>query len=155
MTFKQLLSRWFMWNRFKKEYRIDDKKVVLVLAGENRALDMACMDHLNDIAKRKYADSVLVFFPEGLYGDDELRSYMTGWPVNPVPLPVDTIDELYGYYGFFKFSDNIVFTHADKPADNMLKRYLDETDVNEEDAACLALYHLRYVPERPEVSADV
>ena len=44
--------------------------------------------------------------------------------------------------GFF---DNIVFTYAFRPQDNLLGKVLKETQVNEEDAVCLGLYHLRAV----------
>ena len=57
------------------------------------------------------------------------------------------MEKLYDYYSFMKFFDNIVFTYVDKPEDNLLGTYLEKTDVNEEDAACLALFHLRSVPK--------
>ncbi|NBH20534.1 hypothetical protein D3Z55_24965 [Clostridiaceae bacterium] len=53
---------------------------------------------------------------------------------------------MYDYYSFHKFSDKVVFTYTDLPGDNQLGRALRETKVNEEDAVCLGLYHLRRVP---------
>ena len=54
---------------------------------------------------------------------------------------------LYDYYSFDKFFDNIVFTYKTFPKYNLLGKVLNETSINEQDAVCLALYHLREVPE--------
>ncbi|WP_026496488.1 hypothetical protein [Butyrivibrio sp. WCD3002] len=140
-----MIKGWFLWKILRIKYGINYKKVVLVLSGENRALDMACIDNLPDFIGRKYARAAIIFYPEDVYslGDFDISP---GDNVKLISLPGGDISKLYDYYCFMKFFDNIVFTFTDKPADNLLQRYLDETDINEDDAACLALYHLRYVP---------
>ena len=135
-----------LWKKIKRQYKITYPKVVLVLTGENKNLDRACLTHLPEFMDRKYADSAIAFYSkEGCTGVD--FSGLSGYNVSVVPIEEKVMSELYELYSFWKYYDNIVFTYTDRPADNMLARYLDETDVNEEDAACLALYHLRYVTE--------
>ncbi len=141
-----MFRKWLLWRKLKIKYRIDYIKVVLVLTGENKKLDQACLSHLDDFVKRKYAESVIIFYPAECYKDGDIR-VESGYKVKLCPLSRAVIDRLYSFYCFMKFFDNIVFTYVDEPSDNQLGRYLRETEVNEEDAACLALYHLRYVPE--------
>jgi hypothetical protein len=136
---------WLIWERIKIKYKIGYDKVVLVLAGENKALDKACLDHLPDFMSRKSSDRCLVFYPDDCYKAIDLRP-VTGREVRFISMKRRIIERLYHFYSFMKFFDNIVFTYSDRPQDNLLQRFLDETDVNEEDAACLALYHLRKVP---------
>ena len=140
-----MYKEWLLWRKLKIQYRIDYKKVALVLAGENKKLDRACLDHLDDFVHRKYADSAIIFYSKEKYGDGEIAADSDS-EVRICPMPQETIERLYSFYCFMKFFDNIVFTYTDKPSDNLLQRYLDETGINEEDAACLALYHLRCVP---------
>ena len=140
-----MYKEWLLWKRIKRKYRINYSKVVLVLSGENRKLDKVCIDYLDDFVRRKYAKEALIFYPENEYSKDEF-GLVKEYRVEAVPLPQKTIDRLYSFYCFMKFFDNIVFTYVDKPTDNQLGRYLRETEVNEVDAACLALYHLRHIP---------
>ncbi len=141
-----MFRQWFLWRKLKIQYRINYKKVVLVLAGENKKLDKACLDHLDDYIHRKYAESAIVFYPAECYVGG-LVVAEKNYEVKLCPMQKETIERLYSFYCFMKFFDSIVFTYTYKPMDNQLQRYLNETDVNEEDAACLALYHLRHVPD--------
>jgi hypothetical protein len=140
-----ILYGWLYWRKIKIKYRIDYSKVVIVLSGENYELDRQVLVHLSDFVQRKHASSVIVLCKE------EYQKEWTEILENDMPVSVRTMSDekmklLYSYYCFEKFFDNIVFTYIDTPRDNQLGIYLRKTDVNEEDAACLALYHLRCVP---------
>lgn len=143
---KAHLKGWLYWQLLRLKLKIDYHKVVIVLTDENRKLDEYVLAHLEDFMDRKYADHALLVCTEER--EKELVfSYECERRVRIHAVQAAQMDLLYSFYSFMKFFDNIVFTYAERPKDNLLKRFLDETNVNEEDAACLALYHLRYVPK--------
>lgn len=144
MKITKVIKGWFLWNKLKRKYSIDYKKVVLVLSGQNELLDKKCMDHLPDFKRRRFAEKAIVIrsferASEQTMTDSEDLSDMI--------MTCAEMELLFGLYCFYKFFDNIVFTYTCTPADNQLQKFLDETEVNETDAVCLALYHLREVPE--------
>lgn len=145
-----VLQGFFIWDVLRLRLRIQNKKVVIILVNENKKLDYYAIMHLEDFVKRKCADEALILV-------DERRSYKMVRAVNP-PIPVkiywypkDKIERLYEYYSFYKFSDRVVFTYTDNPKDNQLGRVLRETEIDEEDAVCLGLYHLRTIPKKDKV----
>ena len=117
-----------------------------MLSDENHEVDKQVLLHLPDFVERKHVDHAVVLC------DKNCMAEWSSYVANDNTVEIHTMsqmdmEKLYDYYCFIKFFDNIVFTYTDKPVDNLLGTYLRETDVNEEDAACLALYHLRSVPE--------
>ena len=45
-----------------------------------------------------------------------------------------------------RFYKNLIFTYVRTNKDNLLERFLNETEINEEDIVCLVFYNLRSVP---------
>lgn len=136
---------WLLWHKIKKKEHIDYRTVVLVLSDSNRKIDDYSILHLNNFMKRKYAENAIV-----LCRKKQIKNVCNLTKdkdnVRVISISESKMESLYFFYCFMKFFDNIVFTYTDKPADNMLGRYLRETDINEEEAVCLALYHFRYIP---------
>lgn len=135
----------FIWNILRLRLRINSKKVVIILVGENRKLDYYAMLHLKDYMERKCVDHTIILL------DDKKIYKMVKKVASAVDLKIycyskDKIKKLYNYYSFHKFSERVVFTYTDQPKDNQLGRVLRETTINEEEAVCLGLYHLRTVP---------
>ena len=147
------------WGILRMRLGIHEKTVVLFLTNDNLRLDYYATVHLKDFMKRKYADRA-VFFLDDVFckslpgGPCFLRTLdrmaKTSKQVTLCRYPASEIERVYGYYAFYKFSDRVVFTYTDRPKDNLLGRALRETKVNEEDAVCLGLYHLRQVPSSGE-----
>lgn len=134
----RLLKGYFLWKILKTKYHINYKKLVVVLSGQNKAVDQNCIELLPLLKKRKYVDDVIIISDGGM----NTESY-ANYEYEQVLLSSDDISKLYDYYSFHKFFDNIIFTHTSTPKDNMLQRYLDETEIDEKDAVCLALFHMR------------
>ena len=143
----RVIVGWIYWHIFCLKNQITYRSVVLVLTGENHLLDRYSIEYLDLFAKRKSADNALVVWSdkESLEGSDLTRLKLKR--IKAVYLSDRKVKLLYDYYSFDKFFDNIVFTYTSMPEENLLGRILAETEVNEKDAVCLALYHLRYVPE--------
>ncbi len=142
----RILKGWCYWHWLRITHHVNYNKAIIVLSDENHELDKQVIRHLPDYMKRKSAKSAIIFCKVG--GMNYWMKKAERMPhVVIEELPEEKISLLYSYYCFVKFFDNIVFTHTDTPADNLLGKYLRETDVDEEDAACLALYHLRHVPD--------
>ncbi len=135
----------FQWEILKLRLGINHRKVVVILVNDNKRLDYYAMVHIGDYMRRKYAKKAVVLL-------DDKKTFKMAGSVNKIPnvkiyrYPKKSIELLYGYYSFYKFSDEIVFTYTDTPRDNRLGKVLEETGINEEDAICLGLYHLRRVP---------
>lgn len=142
------------WKVMRIKFRVNYKKVILVLVNENKELDYYAMIHLKDYMQRKYANEALI-----LYADKTvyhmIRNIKTGVNKKVYQYPEKKIRRIYRYYSFFKFFDNIVFTYTSSPKDNQLGKILKETQVNEEEAVCLGLYQLRTVPEIKETNRRV
>ena len=137
---------WLFWQRVRIKYAINYSKALIVLSDENHELDKQVLLHLPDFTERKHVDCAIVLCDESCVSEWTL--FLSGNnSVHIHTMSKTDMEKLYDYYSFVKFFDNIVFTYTDKPEDNLLGLYLKETDVNEEDAACLALYHLRSVPK--------
>ncbi len=137
---------YILWKLLCIKYAINYKKIVLVLTGENELLDKNAVKYLDVFCDRKGVSKALVFLPQSNKIDwiNEVSGFKDIQIVNIKDVDLDL---LYDFYCFDKFFDNIVFTYTTKPEENMLGRVLAETEINEKDAVCLALYHLRYVVE--------
>lgn len=142
----KILSEYLYWNFLRLRFGINYHKVVLVLSEENKEVDRQAIIHLKHFMDRKRAKSAIVFCKE--QSKKQIESMLTE-DVSALVKPITNkeMSMLYSLYCFIKFFDNIVFTNTDTPEENKLGRYIRETDVNEEDAVCLALYHLRHVPQ--------
>ena len=143
----RILQGSFIWIFLRLRLRIHGKKVIIILTNENKKLDYYAMIHLEDFMKRKYADEAIILL-------NNKKAYKMIKMVNPAVsvkaywYSKDKIEMLYNYYSFHKFSDRVVFTYTDNPRDNQLGRVLRETQVDEEEAVCLGLYHLRTIPSK-------
>ena len=133
------------WNWLRLRYAITYKKVVLVLTGDNEKLDYYCLKYLEDFIRRKYANSAIIISPDEKVLKNVAKMKFS-FPIELCLMDKMKMTLLYDFYSYMKFFDNIVFTYTSIPKDNLLGKILAETNVNEEDAACLALYHLRIVP---------
>lgn len=143
---RHILKGWLFWQRTRIKYKINYSKVVIVLSGQNNELDRQVLLHLRDFIRRKHADTAIVLCGEGC--ENKWIKFMEDYSdISVHSLADGDMTLLYSYYNYMKFFDNIVFTYTDEPENNLLGKYIRNTEVNEEDAACLALYHLRHVPD--------
>lgn len=141
----------FLWQVLRLRFWIGYKKVVLVPVNENRELDYYALAHLKDYMDRKSVDSAIVLYCENetrCLSQEVLAEYAgLEKKVRLHRFSKKTIEKVYDYYSFYKFFDNIAFTYVSRPVENLLGKLLEKTLVDEEDAVCLGLYHLRTVPE--------
>lgn len=137
---------YLVWQLFRLRFWLNRRKVLVILAGENRKLDEYALIHLEDYVKRKTAVQAVI-----LTADEEMRKRAAAVSF-PFPTTVCRAGErelrlLHDYYCYEEYFDNVVFTYTDRPRDNLLGRLLKETDVEEEAAVCLGCYCLRKIPE--------
>lgn len=139
---KKYISGRILWCKLKILNRISYNKVVICLSNDSTELDKQVLKYLPEFMKRKQVNKAIVFSDKTI--DDANKCISIN--VEYKSITAIEMAKLYDYYCFNKFFDNIVFTYTDSPKDNLLGRFLRETEVTEEDAACLALYHLRTIP---------
>lgn len=141
-----IVCGYFYWLILKIRYLINYKKVVLFLTDENSKLDITALEYVQFYLKRKNAKSVIVFYVNDktynfINNNLELKSVC-----QCEKLSYSRMRFLYDVYSFYNFFENAVFTYTMIPKENLLGRILEETDINEIDAVCLALFHLREIP---------
>ena len=142
-----ILNGWLFWQKLKAKYKINYNKVLIVLSDDNQELDKQVLLHLPEFVRRKHVESAVVLCHKECM--EKWKAILNNYDSSELfVMDSDEMYKLYSYYCFIKFFDNIVFTYTDIPIDNYLGRYLRETEITPEDAACLALYHLRYVPSK-------
>ena len=141
-----ILKESLQWISLRIKYKIDYSKVVLALTGEDKKIDYYALAYLEKYMKRKFAKSAVILYNDRVI-ENMLKDFQFSFPTETVCYPPLRMKALYDYYSFDKFFDNIVFTYKTFPKYNLLGKVLNETSINEQDAVCLALYHLREVPE--------
>lgn len=136
-----------VWQKLKHKEHIDYTKIVLVLTGENKEVDYYSLVHLNDVIERKHAKTVIIITDKYEIVDEVHKFKGCKYPIKIRILKSKHIDCIYKWYSIDKFFYNIFFTYTDKTKNNLLGRFLRETDINAEDVVCLAIYNLRQIPK--------
>lgn len=141
-----VIKGYLVWLGVKLRENVDYKKVVLVLTGENDRVDDYALRYLDHVIERKYANEALVIAPDKEMAEKVSR-YDYIHRVKAMVLPMKKIVLIYKWFCLDKyFFKNLIFTYTRTNSDNMLGRIMDETDIDEEDVVCLALYKLRTIP---------
>lgn len=137
-----------IWSNLMRKESLDDKKIVLVLTGENDRVDEYALKYLDDVIDRKYAEEALVIAADEKM-TEKIDQYTYSHPVKTRILPPKKVGLIHKWYCLDKlFFRNLIFTYVRTNKDNLLERFLQETDVDEEDVVCLALYNLTRIPEK-------
>ena len=136
-----------IWKYLCKRYNIGDTTVVLFLAGENSKVDEYAVKYLDLVMERKGCNKAVIFVEnEELIGFTKDR--LTPFIHADVRMIANTqIMPVYNWYRVVRFNKNFFFTFTDKTKDNLLGKFIRETEINERDAVCLAIYNFRKVVE--------
>ena len=142
---KNIFLEYLNWLLFRIKYDINYDKIVVILTGENEKVDASALDYIEYYASRKSVNNAIIFISNpNVYNSINVNNYNI--KVKTYLIDSEKIRKLYHLYCFYKYYDNIVFTYTSIPSDNLLNKVLEETNINERDIVCLALYHLRKIP---------
>lgn len=141
----QLIAGKLTWNWIKCINKLDASKVILVLAGENEKVDFYALKYLDRAIERKMADEALIFActDESYRQASNYKDFQ--YPVNIKKISEKQLELIYRYYCLYKFNKNLFFTFTDRTKDNLLGRFIRETEIDEKDTVCLAIYNFRTV----------
>ena len=142
-----VIRGYFIWTLLKLEKGINYKKFVLVLTAENSRVDEYALKFLDNAVERKGAEEALVIILDEKM-EKKVLQFKYKHTVKTKILSQKNIEFLYKLYCFYNFFDNLAFTFIRTNSDNLLECYLKETDIDEKDIVCLALYKLRSIPEK-------
>lgn len=136
-----------LWKYFRLRYAINDTTVVLFLTGENPKIDEYALKYLGLVMERKGCNRVVIFVE-----NEELFSFAKGklnLSINADVRKITTaqIMAVYNWYRVVRFNKNLFFTFTDRTKDNLLGKFIRETEINEKDAVCLAIFNFRKVVE--------
>ena len=140
----EVILGYLLWLDIKRRYHMDYGKVALVLTGENDKVDGYALSYLDHVMERKCAKEALVIVP----GKKDVKTVLLHSYRHPVRTKIMSdgkIKLLYKWHCLDKFYRNLIFTYVRTNRDNLLERFLSETEINEQDAVCLALYNLREI----------
>ena len=136
-----------LWKYLRLRYAINDTTVVLFLAGENPKIDEYALKYLGLVMERKGCNRVVIFVE-----NEELFSFAKGKLNSSTNADVRKITTaqimaVYNWYRVVRFNKNLFFTFTDRTKDNLLGKFIRETEINEKDAVCLAIFNFRKVVE--------
>lgn len=136
-----------LWKYLRLRYAINDTTVVLFLTGENPKIDEYALKYLGLVMERKRCNRAVIFVK-----NEELlclakEKINTTIKTDVRKITATQIMAVYNWYRVVRFDKNLFFTFTDRTKDNMLGKFIRETEINEKDAVCLAIYNFRKVVE--------
>lgn len=142
-----IIKGYIIWLQFRVKEHLDDKKFVLIVTEENEKVDQYALKYLDYVMERKYAKEALIVVsnPESA---KKVSRYHYKHQIKIKIMPFQKIKLFYRWYCLDGRRKNVVFTFVKTNKDNLLERFINETDINEEDVICLALYNLRKIPKK-------
>lgn len=143
----KVLAGIFFWNYLKLRDQLNYSKVVLVLTGENKDVDKYALIYLDAIIRRRNVKEAIIYALNDeavVFAKTELHS---AYPVIVKKVKPIIIECIYKRYTMEKFYKNIFWTYTYKTANNLIGRFMLETEINAEDVVCLAIYNLRQIPD--------
>lgn len=143
----KLVKGSFTWKYLCLRYHISGTTAVLFLSGENPGIDEYALKYLDRVMDRKRCDAAVVFAENKEILQFAESHLTTNKHVKIKMISKDYIESIYNWYRVVRFNKNIFFTYTDKTKDNLLGRFMRETEINEKDAVCLAIYNFRSVLE--------
>lgn len=143
----EVIKGYFIWQMMKWKNHLDDRTVVLVLTGENEKVDRYALKYLDYVIERKSAEKALIITPKE-ENTQKVFQYNYKYEIKAKAISSRNIELIYRWHCQGRFYKNLIFTYVRTNKDNLLERFLNETEINEEDVVCLALYNLRKIPEK-------
>lgn len=151
---KQAIAGQLLWNKLKRQEHLDYRHIVLVLTGENEQVDQYALLYLDHLMDRKNANIALILSHRQAC-IDMVTQYRYRHAIHTRLLSQREIILLYKRYCLDRFFVNLFFTYVRLPKDNLMERFLKETEINEEDVVCLCLYNFRGIPTENVVNKNV
>ena len=135
------------WKYLRLRYAINDMTVVLFMSGDNSKIDEHSLKYLDLVMERKGCNRAVIF----VENEDLLRfaKERLNSTINADVRKITTAQTMavYNWYRVVRFNKNLFFTYTDRTKDNLLGKFMRETEINEKDAVCLAIYNFRKVVE--------
>lgn len=136
-----------LWKYLRLRYAINDTTIVLFLTGENPEIDGYALKYLGLVMERKGCNRVVIFVENEelfCFAKEKLNETIKA---DVEMITVAQIMAIYNWYRVVRFNKNLFFTFTDRTKDNLLGKFIRETEINEKDAVCLAIFNFRKVVE--------
>lgn len=137
-----------LWKYLRLRYAINDTTVVLFLTGENPKIDEYALKYLGLVMERKGCNRVVIFVENEelfCFAKEKLNATIKA---DVEMITVAQIMTIYNWYRVVRFNKNLFFTFTDRTKNNLLGKFIRETEINEKDAVCLAIFNFRKVVEK-------
>ena len=136
-----------LWKYLRLRYAINDTTVVLFLSGENSKIDEYALKYLGLVMERKGCNRAVIFVENEellCFAKEQLNTTIKA---DVRKITAAQIMAIYNWYRVVRFNKNLFFTFTDRTKDNLLGKFMRETEINEKDAVCLAIFNFRKVVE--------
>lgn len=129
---------YYKWICFKLFHGINKDMIVLALANENKKLDDIAVKRFSEMLDKRYATGGMILAQREVFDDIVCNDKR----IKVIYTSSKKMEDLFSLYCFYSFTNNIVFTYVDTPKDNYLSDYIKNSDIDENDVVCLALFRL-------------
>lgn len=135
----------FYWIILKLKDHINYNKVVLFLTGDNIEVDKYALQYLDLVIERKQAKEAIIYILDKSMQNQINMNFKHKIKIKYIKR--DKAELIYKRYCIDKFFKNIFWTYTHHTKNNLLGRFMVETEINAEDVVCLAIYNFRKIPK--------
>lgn len=133
------------WDIFKLSKHISNEDGILVLSGENTKIDEISIARFNEYLDKKYLSKGVVLVSRREQSRIAPIKKNIASHIQIIYLPPNKLKRFYELHCVKPFAAHIAFTFIHTPKDNMLGKYLEKSELDENDLVCLALFRLGHV----------
>lgn len=133
------------WDVFRILNHISDEEGILVLSGENAKIDEISVARFGEYLKKKYLSKGVILvnrFERNMINHIKKN---TALHIRIISLSPIRLKHFYKLHCVKPFVGNIAFTYINTPKDNKLGKYLEKSELDENELVCLALFRLGHV----------
>ena len=136
----------YIWKKLCYRKKITHNEMVLVLTMENEEVDRIALQYLDMLIDRRNLNRAIIIVPKNCV--DLTQSINYKYPIVIVRMNQRNIFRLYKRYCLDKFYVNIYWTYISKTKNNLLGRFISETQIDVRDIVCLSIYKFREIPSK-------
>lgn len=133
------------WDIFKLSKHISNEDGILVLSGENTKIDEISIARFKEYLEKKYLSKGVVLASRLEQSRIDPIKKNIAPHIRIIYLSPNKLKHFYELHCVKPFAAHIAFTFINTPKDNKLGKYLEKSELDENDLVCLALFRLGHV----------
>ena len=136
--FSSALKGRYEWSRIKKEYKLKEGVLVLLMTDKNEKINYFALKHLDSYRTKKYMDSVIILTDQ--IRVQEMQQEMQTACTDVVWLDSDKCENLKKYYQLQLFYSYFLLVSVNQPDGNTVGNMLKSGKITEEELVLGSIY---------------